>query len=231
MIDVTVVIGTYDPYKPAWGPMCHGLTKYWSDCPWPVEWITVMKRAPCGTTHAVGYGDDWSRRMMRGVERVRAPVILWMTEDNWLTAPVDTAVVKRYAAYVERKALHHIRLYPGWDHDKPDGVTFDKTLLPFAEKSPYRAALKPGLFNRPIFRALLRGGETPWQFERFGSQRSRQFGKLFCAIKEWGCFPFVTAANPDGLWVKSPVHRGKWTDAARVYVKREGLDVNMKRMV
>lgn len=230
MYDFVIVIGTYDPYWRAWEPMCHGLEKYWPEHPKPVEWITSKKQAPCGITHAVGHENDWSARMKAGLKKVAAHTLLWLTEDNWLTAPVHNEIINRYASYINKRELRHIRLYPGWEHDEPDGGgMFDESLARFSLRSPYRASLKPGLWNRWTFYHLLREGETPWEFEQFGSKRSREYANQFCAIKDWNCFYYVTKTNPDGLWVKSPVFKGHWTVAAKKYKEKEKLDIDLSK--
>jgi len=99
----------------------------------------------------------------------------------------------------------------------------------FTRKAPYRCSLKPGLWYRRTFLKLLRGGEEAWDFEIEGSKRSREMGDRFLAVKGWGYFPFVTAGDPSGDWVKSPVVKGRWTKAAKAYADWEGLDIDFSK--
>jgi len=231
MTDVSIVVGTLDLYKAVWPLLCHSLNRYWSDCPWPVQFITNHLDSSCGMSIKVG-GDhtQWSRRMIRGLKRIESPIILWLTSDNWLTDPVDTAALIDFAEYIEKGKAGHIRLYPGWNHDIAVGeFKHDSRLMVFADRSPYRASLKPGFWKRRIFLDLLVKGESPWDFERNASKRSRKYRGRFFAIKEWGCFPFVTETHPSGEWVKSPIAKGRWTKAAKAYCKREGLKIDFQK--
>lgn len=229
--NVTVVVGTLDLYKDVWPPLCASFSKYWPDCPWPVRFITNDLRVPCGKSIKVGGGQtDWGKRMRRGLRRVESPVILWLTEDNWLTGPVDTDALKDFVGHILVSGVHHIRLYPGWNHDKSDGAfPRDSRLLIFAKDSPYRFSLKPGLFRRATFMELLRDDESAWESEVNGSKRSKKFKRGFMAIRDWGPFPFVTKGDPTGPWVKSPVVRGRWTKAAKRYAKIEGLNIDFSK--
>lgn len=228
MPDVTVVVGTLDLYSAVWSGMCHGLGKYWPDCPWPIVFITNNINSPCGKTIKVG-GDRtrWSQRMKRGLRQIGSSVILWLTCDNWITAPPDTEAITDFASYILSKKADHIRLYPGWDHDTAqETFRHDPRLMVFARKAPYRCSLKPGLWKRRVFLSLLKNGEEAWDFERWASKRSRELGDRFLAVKDWGYFPMVTGGDPSGDWVKSPVVKGRWTKAAKAYAEREGLEID-----
>lgn len=76
---------------------------------------------------------------------------------------------------------------------------------------------------------MLRKGEEAWDFEIEASKRSREMGDRFLAVKDWGHFPMVTAGDPSGDWVKSPVVKGRWTKAAKAYAKREGLKIDFTK--
>lgn len=236
MTEVSVVVGTFDLYSSAWPVMCHGLRKFWPDCPWEIVFITDKKSPPIFHVVRVGKPEGWnqpqywSTRVVEGLRRISSPVILWTSEDNWLTASPDAAAIADFARYVKDGKAYHVRLYPGWDHDKTIGeFPYDSRLLVFAKRSPYRCSLKPGLWLREIFLELLKEGETAWDFERYASKRSRKYGNKFMAVKDWGYFPMVTGGDPTGPWVKSPIVKGRWTKAAKAYCEREGLELDFSK--
>jgi len=181
MSDVTVVVGTLDLYSMVWPGLCHGLKKYWSDCPWPVVFITNKMDAPYGQTIKVG-GDhtDWTGRMRRGLRQIQSPVILWLTSDNWITGCPNTGALAEFANYILSGKSAHIWLYPGQDYDivrKP--FVSDGRLVVVTKKSPCRCSLKPSLWRRKVLLSLLREGEQAWDFERLASKRSRELGDSF----------------------------------------------------
>ncbi len=92
------------------------------------------------------------------------------------------------------------------------------------KKSPYRTSCKPSLWNKDVFLSLLKANESPWDFERYGLERSAKY--TFLAVKDWGHFPFVTKGDPSGNWKKSPLVKGKWTVSARDFCVQEGLEID-----
>jgi len=227
---VTVVVGTLDLYKDVWPPLCHGLKKYWPDCPWPIVFITNRARPPAFSAARVGKDKNWTDRIGRGLRQIKSPVILWLTGDNWITAPPDSDALSDFADYVRSKRAAHVRLYPGWDHDTADGsFSDDPRLMVLSKRAPYRCSLKPAFWRRSVLLGLLEKGEEPWDFERKASKRSRRLPDLFLATADWGCFRFVTAADPSGDWVKSPVVKGRWTVDAKRYCELEGVKVDFSR--
>lgn len=168
--------------------------------------------------------------MRRGLEQIKSPVILWLTGDNWVTAPPDTNALLDFAGHVRTKKAVHVRLCPGWDHDTADGpFPDDPRLMILARKTPYRCSLKPAFYRRSVFLGLLEEGEQPWDYERNAPKRSQGLPDLFLSVAGWGCFQFVTAADPSGEWVKSPLVKGRWTVDAKRYAEREGLRMDFAR--
>lgn len=229
MNDVRLVVPSLDLYKDVWPGLIHGLKKFWPGCPFPVAFITNSIDAPYGETIKVG-GDhtDWGGRMRRGLKQIREPIILWNLCDHWASGPIDNDAILDFVEYIERGYASRIRLYPGWDHDRTSGAfRYDKRLLVMAKDSPYRCSCKPSLWDRGVLLRLLRDGESPWDFEKRGRQRSVKY--TFLALRTWGVFPFVTKGDPTGPWEKSPVVKGKWTVAAKRYCQREGLSIDLKK--
>lgn len=231
MPDVTIVVGTLDLYSVVWQGLCHGLAKYWPDCPWPIIFITNNLDAPYGKTIKVG-GDnaDWTGRMRKGLGQIKTPVILWLTSDNWLTARPNIKALTEFAHYILSEKAAHIWLYPGQDYDivrKP--FASDPRLAGIARNSPCRCSLKPSLWRRETFLSLLKDGEWPWEFEPNASERSQELDARFLIVKEWGYFPFVMTGDPSGNWIKPPVMGGHWTEGAQHYAKHEGLRIDFAK--
>lgn len=230
MADVTVFVGSLDAYSPAWKPFCHGMHRYWPDRPWPLAFATNHLVAPCGSTIKVGKERDWTDRIGRALRKVKTPLILWIISDNWLSAPVDTAALIDFAAHVKRGRAEYVGVFPGWEMgERKAPFEHDPRLFVFERKNPYRASLKPAFWRVRTFLELLKEGESPWDFERWGSRRSRRYKDRFVTVMKWGYFPFVTTADPTYSWAASPVKRGRWTIAAQQYAERENLKIDFSR--
>lgn len=227
MSDVAIVVGTLDLYKTVWPGFIHGLRKYWPDCQWPAIFITNHLNVPGYKTIKVG-GDhtNWGGRMLRGLKKIGAEIVLWTICDHWITAPPDVPALMDFVELIGRGGADRIRLYPGLDHDFGKPFSADNRLIVLDRKSPYRTSCKPSLWRRKTFLQLLRDGESPWDFERNGRRRSA--ARTFMVTKGWHWF-FVTKGAPHGPWDKSPVVKGRWTTAAKKYCENEGLSIGLEK--
>lgn len=229
MEDIAVVVAGHDKYAQAWPPLMWGLQKYWSDCPWRIYFITNHLDAPDGC-ETVKVGGDfnprrWSDRMIRGLEQVPAKTLLWLLDDHWSTQKPDIAGIKDFAKLVHDGYIDRLRLYPGLDHDFGKLYELDGRLIIMDKKSPYRCSCKPSFWDREVLLSLLRNGESPWDFERNGRRRSAKY--TFALTKDWH-FYFVTRDCPDGIdWPKSPLIKGKWSLAAKMYGEHEGIEIDL----
>lgn len=231
MDDIVILVGSLDRYSAAWPPFCHGMRKYWPDCPYPVYFVTNRREAPCGTSIKVGGDRNWSANTRGALERVEAPVVLWMLEEYWLYEQPDTETIVEFGHIVSRDEADHVRLISGWIRNiRAKGVYEpDPRLRVFAKNSAYRATGQAGFWNRQVFLDLIRPGETLWEFENKGSVRSQRYGDRFLCVAEHKYIYYVMSTKDhtyQSPYTSSAVRKGKWTKDARKYVKDEGLDVD-----
>ena len=227
-MDVVVCVSTCDKYRATWVPFCHGFQKYWSDCPWPLWFVTNHRSPPCGKAIKVGDDSGWTDATTRALQKIDVPVIFWMHEDYWLTEPSDTAALLDFADICLRGDADHIQVLPTWArHIRSSGIfSGDPRLLVFADDSEYRTSLQAGFWRVETVLDLLKPGETAWDFERTGTGRS--LDHLFLGVKESKYFFYVIRNTGKG-WIDQPVGKGRWSKDARVYAKREGLKIDFSR--
>ena len=228
MSDVTILVGTLDPYEAAWPVFCHWIEKYWPDCPWLIKAATNYLDFPCGEGLKIGAYKNWARNTILSLQRLDAPVVFWMLEDSWLTDFPNTEALKQFAQYILDGKTDYIRLINSKAVRSAGQASFDDRLFVFSDNSRYRASLCPSIWNRQAFIDLLKDGESAWDFEIKGSVRSR--GRVFCCTLAWD-WVYLPIAFPskNSEWSCTPIGRGKWTGVAKKYVEREGLSVDFSR--
>jgi len=228
-IDAAIVVSSCDLFKAVWKPFCHGLHKYWPDCPWPMVFITNEEEPPCGGNFQMGPDGGphgWSAMSRDALERINAPVVLWIHDDNWLCAPVNNNVVASLVALFEDDlALHLIRLSNCYMSTTCGGYSRDERLRIICRDSRQRTSLQPSLWRRETMIELLVDGESPWTWEGMAPHRSRHInGDFLCCREGFRPIRFLSHVDPD--WTNEAVERGKWTKSARNYCQREGIDVD-----
>lgn len=148
-------------------------------------------------------GDDeaWSKRLRFCLEKLDTDYVLLLLEDFFLDRPVSTERIK---AEVERLRVAggvELRLYPN-----PGADYFRAGLGVIHTGAHYRISLQPAIWNRAELLKLLVDDESPWDFERLGTLRSR--------TRKDG---FYCSAAPL-IHYRHVVERGEWfRTAARHY--------------
>lgn len=210
MRDVAVLMLTCNRYLATWEPFHHGYCRYWPDRPWHL----VVKGGKRG----------WSDTAIAALLEVGVPIVLLTLDDHWPTGLIDTDALMAFASHIRHGRADHIRLY---DSGQPRHGDFepDPRLFIFARNARYRACLQPSLWSVEALLDLLRPGETAWDFEwHFSSKRTEGSLKYLC-VKSNHHFPYALG----GEWGRGPVLKGEWTEAARRYAEREGLEIDFSR--
>ena len=219
---VTILISSFDGYSECWGPVCHGFTKYWPDCPYPVLLMTNEKDFPHDRVRVLKCegGRDWSTRMLFALERITTRYVMYFQEDYWINAPVETARITSYVDLMEHHGLNYIRLLskPLPDADYPH----DARLGVLSDQADYRTSVQITFWRKDVLMELIRPGESVWRFERDGTERSRKYGDTFLSTKRHGGDDYYHGIR----YVCTAVNLGKWSTMARPYAEREGLTVD-----
>jgi len=165
----------------------------------------------------------WSFNTLKALNEITSPYIIYTHEDFWIKNSVSTKTIEEYVTYMVEDRADYIRLYPcpGPDHE----CEFDDRLGVLDDNSDYRTSLQVALWRKSVFQDLIREDENPWQFERYGSLRSKRYGSRFLSVKRF--------YGPDNKlfhhgvdYVCTAINKGKWSKAARTYAASEELDID-----
>jgi hypothetical protein len=158
--------------------------------------------------------------MLTALERIDTPYVMYFQEDYWIQEPVDTARMQSYVELMEKKNLNYIRLlsFPQPDYDYPE----DPRLGLIARNGPYRTSVQISFWRREVFRDLIVPGESVWQFEINGTQRSRGLGDTFLSTKRVAKDDYYNGIR----YLCTAVNAGKWFRPAWDYARKEDLDLD-----
>lgn len=215
----SILVSSFDRYSVCWEPFCHGLTKYWPDHFQPLYFITNEKDPPCGKAIKVGQDRGWAANLLYALEQIESPYILYAQEDYWLNALVNSPVISDYVQWLDADIADYIRLYPA----PPPTLAFagDDRLGVLEPHAEYRTSLQMALWRKSVLQALLRPGETPWQFEVQGSQRSQVYAERFlCVQKRQHGIQYLFTAIVDG----------EWSPKAFEYAEQEEVDIDFENL-
>lgn len=213
--DLAILVNSTDSYADTWAPFFTLFAAYWPDCPFPIVLnaetldykhpgldIRVSRTWPDPSRPR----PDWSESLRRCLTGMDAEVVLYLQDDYFLNGPVDVRSVERLARLMQDEHRPHIRIRElGESRYEPLPEHPDLWRIP--RRSPYLISLQAGLWRREALLGLLRQGENPWQFERWGTIRARRAGLDFlCPDLELGEW----AGNRIIPYEPTGIVRGQW---------------------
>jgi hypothetical protein len=178
MINYSIVVLSCDKYSSLWPSFFARLSKYWTDTPAATYLVTnhLEPDLPNVTILAIGEDVDWSSNLLNALSRIDTDYIYILLEDVYVNKIVDKAylddvfkcITELSPNYVNTKAL-----------PVPRGLKFGTRIREVVKGSHYRASLCNAFWKKDMLLELIIPGETPWEFERRGSERSNTHGGFY----------------------------------------------------
>tara|TARA_B100000900_G_C20578494_1_gene716385 strand:+ start:457 stop:1242 length:786 start_codon:yes stop_codon:yes gene_type:complete len=163
----------------------------------------------------VGNDTSWSDNLSKLLVQINEENVLLLMEDGPLAKNVNLEKLNFYHDVFIKNNMNYLNLKAS---PKPD-----KNINPdFGEISPfkgYRTALVPSLWKKSILLSLLKKGESAWEFEVLGSERSSSYENFFSLNK-----PLFTL---DHIIVKGKIERKIFK---KLKFKNEHLDIEFPVM-
>lgn len=203
---VSIVISSCDAFFDAWKPFAFFFRKYWPDCPFPIFLITNELRLRSNFIRGIHVGPDkgWASNMLIALEHIATPHLLYFQEDYFLTSPVDRAqlaadfqmAIERDAASLCFRDLSGLQAAAAPDSDR---------VLEVAKESNGRTRLQATLWKREALAAIIRPGETAWEMEARGSERTRNLLMFSYARNQEAPLRYLMSAIARGLWTPEAI--------------------------
>ena len=199
---VAVVVSSCDKFFDAWRPFAFFFRKFWPDCPFRVYLIVnqLRVRSRSFRTIAVGRDKGWATNMQRALRQIPEPHLLYMQEDYFLTAPVNQAQLASDFTYAFEHDAASFCFF-GRSELERDFVHINNRFGIVPRDSDGRTRCQVTLWKRDVFASALRPGETAWNMEARGSERTRDLLALSYSRKDTGPIPYLMSAISRGLWM------------------------------
>lgn len=221
---VSILVSSFDGYRDAWDPFFILLRRYWPDCPFAVYLISnnVEYRRDGVTNLALGDDMGWANNMIAALSRIPTPYVIYMQEDYFLTAPVDTGRVMDLISYMDARGAGYLRLYPapGPDRDCPGHPELGE----ISERAPYRVSMQAAVWRKDVLEGLLVKDEDGWDMEFYGSERSRALDAPFLSVKRDNST--IKVVDPPIPYLCTAIIRGVWIREALKLCEEEGIELN-----
>ncbi len=205
----TLVINSCDAYSDLWDIFFRLFKIQWMDCPYPIILNTESKdytadglNLRCLHFFKQGEKVTWSKLTKTVLEKINTDYVIFLLDDFFLESVVLQDKIDECISWMnENKNIATFSFMPA-----PQPNIISKKYNGFelrGSKSPYRFNCQAGIWRRKLLIKYLRDHESAWQFETWGSIRSRRYKEEFYSLCEREPLVF------DYAW-GNPIKRGKW---------------------
>jgi len=211
-----------DAYADLWKPFFTLLHRHWPDCPFQVYLGTGQLGCddPSVTVLRSDGGRDWSRCALDYLEPLPHAHVLIMLDDFFLRRAVSTADVLHCLKFAQSTGSTQVRLIPR--PPPTDRLAGESAIGESVAGSPYRLATQAAIWNRAALCALLRPGESIWDFEHQGNVRALAQSHGFYSV--WRpVLPY------QGWFAHHVVEKGKWLPHERWIFARQNIGCDFSK--
>lgn len=191
-----LLVSSCDKNEDLWDMFFHYLHKNWEDCNIPIYLNTESKSYQNSyfdvrtfQLFPEGYHDQWSYRLKKHLELIEEDYVILILDDFFLQDKVDTGELEWCLDTMKKNDKIAFFCYdpsPG-PNEECKYRNYEKK----AKKAPFRMNLQAGMWNKKNLLRVLRNHEGPWQFETWGSMRSRRYQLEFYSIIPNAKRPFI----------------------------------------
>lgn len=218
-------------YRDAWPAFFGLLTKFWPDCPYPVDLLTDRlevfddsvkpMRATCSFGKCPSPRDilihdgSWCEMLASYAADLGEESCLLFQEDFLLTAPVKRELVEDGLDWLGN-GIGMVRLYPCPGAEQ-DGEDTNYAIVP--RGTPYRISCQASIWNPQFLYAIASRLKTPAEFEIEGSKLAESLPDTVLAFKR--------DLQPWPLeYLCSAISRGKWNPDAKKLCDKANISVD-----
>lgn len=225
-----ILVSSCDAYSDVWDLLFESLLVQWPNRPYPVLLCTESKTYDYKSMGIITLPmnelekkKEWGGRLKAHLHKMTSEYVLFLLDDFILTDKVNNAQLDVCMTWLDRH--QDISVFYFWPINQGKHYIPDSRFPGFAEigiDSDYRFNCQAAIWRRTDLIECLRDFENPWQWELYGTERSRRLNKRLYAVELDG--PKVFSYSNGGI-----IRRGLFTDEAGVLYEKYNLPMPATR--
>ena len=177
--ELTILILSCDKYSDMWPLVTESFSRYWSNCPYSIYLLSNLASFSHTrvSTLCVGHDESWSTNLKLVLEKIPSQYVLLWLDDVLLNDHVDTQRVEEAFQFISTQRGDYLRLTAS-----PRSHRHVNTQYSFiAPVAIYRTSIFASIWRKSCLLDLLQDGESAWDFEILGTERSRSLSQFYSA--------------------------------------------------
>lgn len=226
--DVAVLVSSCDQYEEAWEPFFALFKKHW-ECPYKVYLNTETKdysKDGVVTLNCKRKNATWSVRLKQALGRIHSKFVIFFLEDFFLLDRVDQAEIDRCVGIMEKDRSISVIDFEYFKDPASVPSGYDGYRAR-SLRARYFLNCQTAIWRRKDLMRYLNRYESPWQFELFGSERAKLYGKKFLFSDDGWKLPFLYNVNWNTGY---GIHHGKWLKSNVALFAQNGIDFDFGKV-
>lgn len=237
--DVTIIVNSCDKYEDTWYPFFRLLKTYWPCCDdYDIILNTETKQYNCDFMKLRTINCEpsltWSERLKNILDQIDTEFVLFFLDDFFIKSPVNNSSVAEAISLMKSDdKIGYIGLKYNKTHKfrnpempLPEEHFFNRDLTDTVNRINCNSAL----WRKDWLTGLLRKHESPWEFEKYGSIRSRRTDKKVLIINNVnGIMPPAFDYNVE-IKYGHGLTLGQWLPKNQELFAENGIEVNFDNL-
>lgn len=228
----SVLVNSCDGFEDCWNPFFTLFQRYWPECDARIFLNTEKKDwhydgLDIRCTQVQGTATErltWSECLLKAIDQVQTPLVLYFQEDYFIHQPVRHALVQQAADYmIKHTEVSHVALTRHCSLG-PYGKHAEEWLQTIGPKARYRISTQAGLWRVDTLRSYLDPQESGWMFEILGTWRAHKRNDTFLSTK-WD----AATGGPAIDYLHTGIIKGKWLQDMKTVFARNGILVDFEK--
>jgi len=204
---------SFDGYKDVWPLHYESILEYWPDCPYRLNLLTNHLDYEDSRIHSLKVGDDkdWSSSLIKALQSIQSDYILFFYDDFIFKEKFDTTVIQKWIDLAIQNDYNYLRLRP---RPVPDQL-IDPSYGALSSDAKYRVSLCCAIMKKQTLLSLLKKGESPWEFELYGTYRSRQLKDFY-------------ATSHHVITYYNAIEKRQWNKTVKHILEAKNVDISIR---
>lgn len=145
----------------------------WKDCPYNIYLSMESRRTESPGVHVLtdNVKDGWCGRIERALSKIDESYILFMLDDFIIEKKVNQQRIEEYIQRMKKNRIYNVILTEV-PNEKNENDSMFPDWLHRNRYGRYKTSLQCGIWDKNIFKNLLKKRESAWEFELYGNIRS-----------------------------------------------------------
>lgn len=233
MQQFSILVNTTDTFEDCWVPFFKLFQRFWPDYKGKVFLNTEYKHFEYDgldiicvrNSEGINKKLTWSECLIKALNKIDSDNILYMQEDYFLNNYVKTELLSELYDKFLKLSCDCLHL-TDQSTAGPFRQTSDNMIWEIEKNAPYRISCQAAFWKKEVLLSYLRKHESAWQFEHYGTKRSRWKNDNFCVINS---DLFSCGKKEIVPYIFTGIIKGKWNRKTADIFERYSIRIDYER--